>query len=112
MARRPPPSAEDITLGVLARLPALRGEILLDDLSLAPYGTASGPVSISPNAEQGDGRIRAPLLERIWRPSLTGAFRGIKDSLDPTGILNPGVILPLPGQDPLEGLWPRYGGAS
>ena len=62
--------------------------------------------------EHGDGRIRAPLLERIWGPSLTRAFRGIKDSLDPTGILNPGVILPLPGQDPLEGLWPRYGGAS
>ena len=67
-------------------------------------GTLSG--------EHGDGRIRAPLLERIWGPSLTRAFRGIKNSFDPAGILNPGVIVPLPGQDPLEGLWPCYGGVS
>ena len=67
-------------------------------------GTLSG--------EHGDGRIRAPLLERIWGTPLTGAFRLVKDALDPAGTLNPGVILPLPGQDPLEGLWPQHGGLS
>jgi hypothetical protein len=29
-------------------------------------------------------------------------FRHVKQTFDPTGILNPGVILPLPGQRPLD----------
>lgn len=62
-------------------------------------GTLSG--------EHGDGRIRAPFLDRIWGPSLADAFRYVKRSLDPAGILNPGVIVPLPGQDPLRGLTPH-----
>jgi len=62
--------------------------------------------------EHGDGRIRAPLLARIWGDPVTRAFFEVKNHLDPAGILNPGVILPLPGQDPLEGLWPEYGGLS
>ena len=57
--------------------------------------------------EHGDGRLRAPFLERIWGARLAGAFRQVKGTLDPAGTLNPGVILPLPGQDPLEGLSPR-----
>ncbi|TVR63316.1 MAG: FAD-binding oxidoreductase [Gemmatimonadales bacterium] len=57
--------------------------------------------------EHGDGRLRAPFLERIWGPRLAGAFREVKETLDPAGTLNPGVIVPLPGQDPLEGLSPR-----
>jgi FAD/FMN-containing dehydrogenase len=60
-------------------------------------GTLSG--------EHGDGRLRAPFLERIWPEPVMAAFRTVKARLDPAGILNPGVILPLPGQDPLEGLW-------
>jgi FAD/FMN-containing dehydrogenase len=59
-------------------------------------GTLSG--------EHGDGRIRAPLLDRIWSDDHVAAFRRVKDTLDPDRRLNPGVILPLPGQDPLEGL--------
>jgi hypothetical protein len=31
------------------------------------------------------------------------AFRSVKDLFDPQGVLNPGVIVPLAGQDPLEG---------
>jgi FAD/FMN-containing dehydrogenase len=54
--------------------------------------------------EHGDGRLRAPLLERIWGPHLVAHFRHIKRSFDPAGILNPGVILPLPGQRPLDAL--------
>lgn len=60
-------------------------------------GTLSG--------EHGDGRLRAPYLDRIWSPELMTAFGRVKTRLDPGGIMNPGVILPLPGQDPLEGLW-------
>jgi FAD/FMN-containing dehydrogenase len=58
--------------------------------------------------EHGDGRLRAPLLERIWRPAAVGAFRSLKDSFDPAGILNPGVIIPLPGQRPLDHLPARW----
>ncbi|MBV9110221.1 MAG: FAD-binding oxidoreductase [Gemmatimonadetes bacterium] len=56
--------------------------------------------------EHGDGRLRAPLLERIWGPELVACFRAVKEAFDPAGILNPGVILPLPGQRPLDGI--RY----
>lgn len=62
-------------------------------------GTLSG--------EHGDGRLRAPLLSRIWPPHLVEAFGRVKEALDPEGILNPGVILPLPGQDPLSHFRPR-----
>jgi FAD/FMN-containing dehydrogenase len=69
------------------------------ELVRALGGTLSG--------EHGDGRIRAPFLQRIWHQTHVEAFRRVKKYLDPHGILNPGVILPLPGQDPLEGLRPR-----
>jgi FAD/FMN-containing dehydrogenase len=54
--------------------------------------------------EHGDGRLRAPLLERVWGQRMVALFREVKHSFDPQGILNPGVILPLPGQRPLEAL--------
>jgi FAD/FMN-containing dehydrogenase len=57
--------------------------------------------------EHGDGRIRAPFLHKIWDQDHVEAFRRVKRHFDPQGLLNPGVILPLPGQDPLEGLRPR-----
>ena len=67
-------------------------------------GTLSG--------EHGDGRLRAPFLEQIWGPKLTACFERTKATLDPAGVLNPGVIIPRPDQDPLEGLWPQYGGSA
>ncbi len=54
--------------------------------------------------EHGDGRLRAPLLETIWGAEMVSLFRRIKEAFDPAGILNPGVILPLPGQRPLDAL--------
>jgi FAD/FMN-containing dehydrogenase len=57
--------------------------------------------------EHGDGRLRAPLIDIIWGPELAAAFRAVKDAFDPQGILNPGVILPLPGQRPLDAI--KYG---
>jgi FAD/FMN-containing dehydrogenase len=52
--------------------------------------------------EHGDGRLRAPLLERIWGAEMVGLFHQVKAAFDPEGILNPGVILPLPGQRPFD----------
>ena len=54
--------------------------------------------------EHGDGRLRAPWLHRFHPPEVISAFREIKRTLDPAGILNPGVILPHPGTDPFAGL--------
>ncbi len=67
-------------------------------------GTLSG--------EHGDGRLRAPFVEEIWGSQLTACFERIKTTLDPNGVLDPGVIIPRPGQAPLEGLWPQYGGSA
>lgn len=57
--------------------------------------------------EHGDGRLRAPLLETIWGAEMVGRFRAVKEAFDPLGILNPGVVLPLPGQRPLDAI--KYG---
>jgi FAD/FMN-containing dehydrogenase len=56
--------------------------------------------------EHGDGRLRAPLLGRIWGGEMVARFGVVKQTLDPQGILNPGVILPLPGQTALDALLP------
>lgn len=47
--------------------------------------------------EHGDGRLRAPMLERTYGPEILSLFRRVKDCFDPKGILNPGVILPTRG---------------
>ncbi|MDT8340571.1 MAG: FAD-binding oxidoreductase [Longimicrobiales bacterium] len=54
--------------------------------------------------EHGDGRLRTPYLNRIFAPAVVDAFRALKETLDPGGLLNPGVKVPLPGSDPLAGL--------
>ncbi|MEX0980120.1 MAG: FAD-binding oxidoreductase [Gemmatimonadota bacterium] len=63
-------------------------------------GTLSG--------EHGDGRVRAPFLSAIWGERMVKRFHEVKAAFDPAGILNPGVILPLEGQDPLEGIGVRF----
>ncbi len=68
------------------------------DLVATLGGTLSG--------EHGDGRIRAPLIPRIWESRLTEAFHEVKRVLDPAGIFNPGVIIATAGQDPLDGIAP------
>lgn len=79
-----------------------RARSVLDDVTelvRALGGTLSG--------EHGDGRLRAPLVSRIWTQPIVKAFREVKDSLDPRGTLNPGVVVPLKNQDPFEGFAPR-----
>jgi len=43
--------------------------------------------------EHGDGRVRAELVRRMFGDELYSLFQQIKRSLDPSGVLNPGVKL-------------------
>ena len=47
------------------------------------------------SAEHGVGRLKAAELAEWGDPTRLAAMRAIKDALDPAGIMNPGVILPL-----------------
>ncbi len=53
-------------------------------------GTLSG--------EHGDGRLRTPLLDRVWPPAALECFAAVKRAFDPSGVFNPGVKVPLAGQ--------------
>jgi len=69
---------------------------LLDDivnLTARLGGTLAG--------EHGDGRLRTPLLSRVWSAHAVALFAKVKAAFDPTGILNPGVKVPLVGQKPI-----------
>ena len=70
------------------------------------YEVAEGVAALGGTmaGEHGDGRLRAPLIEIIWGAELAECFRAVKRAFDPLGILNPGVILPLPGQRPLDAI--------
>jgi FAD/FMN-containing dehydrogenase len=66
---------------------------LLDDvvgLTARLGGTLTG--------EHGDGRIRTPLLKRVWHKDAISAFALIKTAFDPSNIFNAGVKVPLPQQ--------------
>jgi FAD/FMN-containing dehydrogenase len=51
--------------------------------------------------EHGDGRLRTPLMARVWPEEALAHFRAIKTAFDPDGILNPGVKIALPGEQPI-----------
>jgi FAD/FMN-containing dehydrogenase len=48
----------------------------------------------TPSGEHGDGRLRTPILSRVWDARARAEFRLVKQSFDPSGILNPGVKVP------------------
>ncbi len=48
------------------------------------------------SGEHGDGLVRAPFQERMFGPTLYQAFREIKRTFDPDGLLNPGKIVDAP----------------
>ncbi|HET7552279.1 MAG TPA: FAD-binding oxidoreductase [Gemmatimonadaceae bacterium] len=80
------------------RLPDWRERVtaLLDDvvsLTAQLGGTLAG--------EHGDGRLRTPLLERVWPAETLALFALVKRAFDPTSIFNPGVKVPLAGQHAL-----------
>jgi FAD/FMN-containing dehydrogenase/Fe-S oxidoreductase len=45
------------------------------------------------SGEHGDGRVRGPLLERFYGPTIMRAFRDVKSIFDPRNLLNPGNIV-------------------
>ncbi len=58
------------------------------DLVLEFGGALSG--------EHGDGLVRGPFMERMFGAELYDAFRTIKQTFDPKGLLNPGKIVDSP----------------
>ncbi|HLV26551.1 MAG TPA: FAD-binding oxidoreductase [Gemmatimonadales bacterium] len=74
-----------------------RVELILRDvaeLTVSLSGTLAG--------EHGDGRLRTPLLEQTHGALATELYAQVKHAFDPGGILNPGVKVPVPGQQPLD----------
>jgi FAD/FMN-containing dehydrogenase len=69
--------------------------ILNDVVTLAASlgGTLAG--------EHGDGRLRAPLMSRVWPSAALDAFRVVKAAFDPDGVLNPGTKLAEPTTPPI-----------
>ena len=63
------------------------------DLTARLGGTLAG--------EHGDGRLRTPLLDRVWSSEAIGLFRAVKVAFDPRGIFNPGVKVPTAGARPI-----------
>ena len=48
--------------------------------------------------EHGDGRIRTPLLNRVWHKEAIRTFGLVKEAFDPANIFNPGVKVPVKDQ--------------
>ncbi len=49
--------------------------------------------------EHGDGRLRAPLLGRVWSAEALAGFANIKAAGDPSGVLNPGCKIARSGDE-------------
>jgi FAD/FMN-containing dehydrogenase len=74
-----------------------RVEALLDDVTALAArlgGTITG--------EHGDGRLRAPLLSRVWPPEALERFAAVKRAFDPDNVLNPGAKVATPGERAVE----------
>ncbi|HUS05486.1 MAG TPA: FAD-linked oxidase C-terminal domain-containing protein [Bryobacteraceae bacterium] len=48
------------------------------------------------SGEHGDGLVRSPFMQKMFGPVLYEAFRTIKQTFDPHGLLNPGKIVDAP----------------
>jgi FAD/FMN-containing dehydrogenase len=48
--------------------------------------------------EHGDGRLRAPLLPRVWPADVLERFAAVKRAFDPEGVLNPGAKIAIAGE--------------
>jgi hypothetical protein len=69
-----------------------RIEGLLDDVT-ALVARLGGTIT----GEHGDGRLRAPLLPRVWGAESVARFAAVKRAFDPAGILNPGAKVAIEG---------------
>ena len=65
-----------------------------DDAVFRLVASLGGSIS----AEHGIGIAKMPWLDLTRSPADREAMRAIKAALDPSGILNPGVIVPAPGE--------------
>lgn len=54
--------------------------------------------------EHGDGRLRTPLLGRVWSEDALRRFALVKRCFDPLGIFNPGVKVPTAGERALDAI--------
>lgn len=64
------------------------------DLTAALGGTLSG--------EHGDGRLRAPLADRVWSADARAAFINLKSAADPAGVLNSGCKIAHAGDAAID----------
>jgi FAD/FMN-containing dehydrogenase len=53
------------------------------------------------DGEHGDGRLRTSLLDQVWPEATLEKFQAIKRAFDPAGIFNPGVKIPVDGEQPI-----------
>jgi len=67
-----------------------RDDLTVDDAVLRLVAAMGGSIS----AEHGIGRAKARWLHLVRSDAELDAFRALKAALDPSGILNPGVLLP------------------
>ena len=88
---------------------------ILDEIT-ALTGSLGGTLT----GEHGDGRLRTPLMPRVWPAGALANFADVKRAFDPIGILSPGVKVAIAGEqalgaikyDPaLEALPPRAAAA-
>jgi FAD/FMN-containing dehydrogenase len=73
-----------------------RAEQLFEDV-VALIASLGGTLA----GEHGDGRLRTPVLDRVWAPEARALFAEIKQAFDPAGLLNPGVKVPIGRQSML-----------
>ena len=66
--------------------------LLLDEVT-SLVASLGGTVA----GEHGDGRLRTPLMDRVWSREAMVEFARVKRAFDPHGILNPGVKVPGAG---------------
>ena len=72
-----------------------RVDALLDEVS-ALTGALGGTLA----GEHGDGRLRTPFGARTWGAEARALFAAVKAACDPSGVLNPGVKVPVAGEGP------------
>jgi len=77
-------------------LPKSAAEVTLGQEAILALGDAVIAMGGSPLAEHGVGRnqVKQELLRRLYGPAGIDAMRAIKLSLDPRGVLAPGVVFP------------------
>jgi FAD/FMN-containing dehydrogenase len=73
-----------------------RAQGLLDEVT-ALVAELGGTVT----GEHGDGRLRVPLLPRVWSADTLARFAAVKRAFDPAGILNPGAKVAADGASAL-----------